>query len=240
MAGGTADFFTSKHKKLFRISTLANFFAWVALIFYGFLTYTTIYEFFSLPQVQDYPNTIPVGVFSGYLELVVRLVTRILYAFYPGVVAWLVLKGISLGLKMIVETDINYREVRLEASSPSNDQEGAIDEQSEELVDEENVPVFYEPSDALNIKEWLERVGIIAIFVFILSNFARLSYYQAVVDRYIPNTPALEYLTWMIAIGIVALVTALQCLITYFSLRALASILAILMEMEYTSRGITR
>jgi hypothetical protein len=44
------------------------------------------------------------------------LFVKMAYIFLNGVIAWLVLKGISVGLNMIVETNLNYRERKMEES----------------------------------------------------------------------------------------------------------------------------
>jgi hypothetical protein len=43
----------------------------------------------------------PVSIITSFLTPLIYLVQAIVY--------WLVLKGISMGLNMIIETDLNYR-----------------------------------------------------------------------------------------------------------------------------------
>jgi hypothetical protein len=241
MAGATTDFFSAKHKKLLRISAWANILAWIALIVYTLFTLSTIlnfkYEILSLPQVQGYPSQVQPGVDTGYLAIGAKLITRVVEAFFPGVVYWLGLKGISVGLKMIVETDINYREIRQGEVTRSRAQEHASDIPIQGSVAEENIPVFYEPQEVLKIEGRLSWLAVIAVFAIILMNIPLLTTLEAIIRTAWLNDQAGEFLSWGIASGIGGLTILFQCLIAYYSLRALASILNILMEMESNSRG---
>jgi hypothetical protein len=243
MPGATKDFFSSKHKKLLWISTLANILAWIALIVYALITLSTIldfkYDILSLSQPQSYPNQGVPGVNTDYLTLGIKLLIRVVDAFYPGLVFWLGLIGISVGLKMIVETDINYREIRSVEVVSSYTPEQASNAPIEELVGEENVPVFYEPQEVLKIEGRLSWLAIVAIFASIILSIPQLAYLEAIIRAYWLNDQAGEFLSWAITLGIGVLIIPFQCFIAYYSLRALAWILNILMEMEYNSRGAT-
>jgi hypothetical protein len=243
MAGGTIDFFSSKHKKLLWISTWANILAWIALIVYALITLSTIldirYDLLSLPQFLGSSEQGQLGVVTEYLAIGVKLITRVLEACFPGIVYWLILKGISVGLKMTVETDINYREICKEEASSSLAQEQAGDIPLEEPAGDENVPVFYEPQEVSKIEDRLSWLAIVAVFVIIITNIPQFAYVEAVIRTYWFDGQALGYLSWLITIFIVVLGIAVEFLIAYFAIKALASILNILMEMEYNSRGVT-
>ena len=120
MSENTAgDFFQSNHARLTRIASWANFFAWVVLVIY---TLSTVQEAMSVrgsnavlniaSKIGDIPNFFEIIIYAPLFAFgfVVYLAT----IFLRGVVFALVLKGISLGLNMIVETDLNYREKALE------------------------------------------------------------------------------------------------------------------------------
>lgn len=96
------EFYTAKHKRLNQIAAVAGVFSWVALVgfFFQAITQYVIYN----TQLQAVGlKTVPVGnLLSGYFSIFNVLV--------QGCIFWLVLKGVSLGLNMIVETDLNYRE----------------------------------------------------------------------------------------------------------------------------------
>ncbi|MFZ5905207.1 MAG: hypothetical protein ACOYZ8_16820 [Chloroflexota bacterium] len=107
------EFFSSKHKRLLNIATWAKYLAWVVLIIYvlyALSTYTqeqTHYAFNRGPDNQ-------IAEFNKYLTdnptYGISILIKMSSIFLSGIVNFLVLKGISLGLNMIVETDINYRE----------------------------------------------------------------------------------------------------------------------------------
>ena len=104
-------FLLRKHQRLLNIAGVANGVAWLVLIVQVLwvvvrgLSFASQFNGFPL---QQYLTADPLDFVMFVLDLSSRLVT--------GVVSWLVLKGISLGLKMIVETDLNYRAVALEGS----------------------------------------------------------------------------------------------------------------------------
>jgi hypothetical protein len=123
-------------------------------------------------------------------------------------------------------------------------QNEAIIEQDEEgdgtSIDEdeeENEPVFYDPLKVLSEETWLRRAAIASIIVIILGAFQQISRIQQSLMSFFSIYPILYYSVLLIVlIGMVLAVIAL-CVIVYFSLNAFASILKILMEMEFNSRG---
>ena len=113
-------FFSKNHDRLISIAVWAKYLAWVALIIYTLWAIGTYlqeqnYYFYYRSggiQVQTYRDFIdflrqaPSYAFSVFIEIG--------GVFLRGVVYFLALKGISLGLNMVVETDINYREAKNE------------------------------------------------------------------------------------------------------------------------------
>jgi len=106
-----SGFFSQKHKLLLNFALWAKYLAWVVVIVYVFYTYgrlleiQTSYIFQTGGQHLDFGELwmkTPLYIFSIFVDL--------LSVFLKGIVYFLVLKGISLGLNMVVETDINYRE----------------------------------------------------------------------------------------------------------------------------------
>ena len=97
------EFFSPSHKRLLSIATWAKYLAWIVLISYilwAISTYIQGQNAFSYQQFMGIPHS------SSMLSLYIESFGVLL----KGVVYFLVLKGISLGLNMIIETDINYRE----------------------------------------------------------------------------------------------------------------------------------
>lgn len=98
------EFLTSHHRQLKRVATVASIFAWVALGFYTFQALSTLLWAYYQPRLQPWqtPQGEPV---VRFLNLAISVIGRLL----SGIVDWLLLKGVALGLNMLVETDCNYR-----------------------------------------------------------------------------------------------------------------------------------
>ena len=99
-------FFTAGHEKLLRIASFANFFAWVTLIFQSLYFALSV---FNATQNLAMENVFRDPVDTTLLSYTALILNSLANLFLRGVFYWLVLKGISVGLKMIVETDLNYR-----------------------------------------------------------------------------------------------------------------------------------
>lgn len=108
------DYFTSKHAKLDNIASAANTFAWIALvsqILYMAARFIQLQNSYMMQAIwagTDQP---------GFLEMLSRnagytfsLIVDLAGILIRGIVYWLVLKAVSAGLYMIVETDLNYRD----------------------------------------------------------------------------------------------------------------------------------
>lgn len=113
------------------------------------------------------------------------------------------------------------------------------DETLNKLVDnEENAPVFYKPQEVLWLHTWLNRAAIITVVITIISGFAG---YPAIYRLFLSmgqsettwNTGAAIFAFIMTVIGVV-----FQSIFGYFTLKALGSVLKILMELEFNVRGV--
>lgn len=115
MTNSTGEgFITKKHGRLMNIASVANIFAWIALVsqvlYVGarFIQLQNSYMIqimstgFGQPNFMEMLSQNPVYTFS--------LVVDLASIFIRGIIYWLVLKGISVGLYMIVETDLNYKD----------------------------------------------------------------------------------------------------------------------------------
>ena len=103
------EFFSVDHKRLLSIATWAKHLAWIALIVY------ILWAGLQMFQYQNIVNNNSQSRFDlGFLRSnpleAFRLGVNITSIALRGIIYYLVLKGISLGLNMIVETNINYRE----------------------------------------------------------------------------------------------------------------------------------
>lgn len=113
---GTAEFFSASHKRLLSIATWARYLAWVALVIGVLGMGTSALQSWNSFQTSMAWNTTlqPTNDFMLVLRtnpwFTVNLLIGIIRVLFSGVFYYVVLRGISLGLNMIVETDVNYRE----------------------------------------------------------------------------------------------------------------------------------
>lgn len=96
------EIFTPKHKRLERIAKTANIFAWLVLFFYVFRMASEIYVVYT--AAIGYKLQIENNVLW-----VINALLDIIYILFIGIVYWLVLKGVSFGLNMLLEIDLNYQ-----------------------------------------------------------------------------------------------------------------------------------
>jgi len=95
------EIFTPKRKRIERIAKVANLFAWLVLVYYILLTISDVSTFISEYSMRIDPEN---EFFSA-----ANYVLRQTYRLFVGIVYWLVLRGVSLGLNMLLEIDLNYQ-----------------------------------------------------------------------------------------------------------------------------------
>jgi hypothetical protein len=104
------------------------------------------------------------------------------------------------------------------------------------FTDPDNAPVFYKPKEVLWMNYWLNRGAVAAVVVTIISSISDIARMQQMFFSYFNGNMEWLLVSWIIALIVGGLAIALTCFIFYFALKALASILIILMEMEFKSR----
>lgn len=111
------EFFSEDHNKLLNIAGWASNLAWVALVLYIISAALVIVEdqanyrrmvaaTSSYQSGSDYWEAAKMDPLFYTVDIGSDMIKRLL----GGYVYYVVLKGISLGLYMITETDMNYRE----------------------------------------------------------------------------------------------------------------------------------
>lgn len=109
-------------------------------------------------------------------------------------------------------------------------------EEELKIVEAEDQPVFYDPLDVLHIKKRIELAATGSVFLIVTSTVLRFPESQNMMKGLLQAYPPLAPLSFPLTV-ISAMIAVLMVVIaTYFPLKALASILRILMEMEFTSR----
>jgi hypothetical protein len=112
------EFFSPNHNRLLSTAIWAKYLAWIVLIVYILSAGTQLIQFqtnaIDRAAMLNQPYKGLMNLLSENPLNTFRLGTNMAAVVLKGIVYYLVLKGISLGLNMIVETDINYREQKQE------------------------------------------------------------------------------------------------------------------------------
>lgn len=108
------------------------------------------------------------------------------------------------------------------------------------LIDVENPPEFYNPYEVLWLEKWLYKAAIASIIATVVSSLIALPQTQRIVLSFFMGDTQWSFMAWIIAIVIFVFAVGLQSIILYFPLKALGSILRILMEVEFNSRGVPK
>ena len=111
---------------------------------------------------------------------------------------------------------------------------------SEFLIDDENPPEFYNPHEVLQLQKWLSKATIVSIIAAAISSLTSLLQMQKIILSYFMGDTSKNFVAWLITIVIFSSAVVFQSIIIYFPLKALGSILKILMEMEFNSRGVAK
>ena len=107
------DFYTPRHARLTRIATFADLGAWLALI--ANFIYVVVFVINVNLSIQSYTTAAPTDSGLGYQLIhdplyATSFTATLLNALLRGGVYFLVLKGVAVGLRMIVDTHLNIRE----------------------------------------------------------------------------------------------------------------------------------
>ncbi len=105
------------------------------------------------------------------------------------------------------------------------------------FTDPENAPELYNPREVLWLQKQIDRLAVIYVGVTVLVNLSRTGDTFAITANYLINNQYRDVIAILITVVISLLLSTLQCAIGYFAIRALGSILKILMEMEFNSRA---
>lgn len=107
---GQEDFFSPSHKRLLTIATWAQYLAWVVPVVFVFNAIATFIQNQYAYSYQFQRQAIFSEILKDEPIVALNTILNTVSVVFRGIVYYLVLKGISLGLNMIVETDINYRD----------------------------------------------------------------------------------------------------------------------------------
>lgn len=199
----------AKHARLLRWATFATVMSWVVL------TAQMLYFFLYIGAFIESNQLLLIG---KQQMITARYIFELVTLFLQGALYWLVLQGIALGLKMIVETDQNYRG------------------QPEQPADQGEAPAFYQPLKVAKLARWINWAAFVAITAATVADLVNLPVSQKLTLTYLGGISSLALTAWIITIVLVVLGIVVRVLITYLPLKALAYILRMLMQMEVNSR----
>lgn len=121
---------------------------------------------------------------------------------------------------------------RLGEIPPKPEIEKANSNDSSRIVED---PEFYKPKNVLALSTLINRVAVVSIYVNILLPITIILAVYHFGNVSLNQIPA-EYVFLLIIVAVIIL--PIQIVTTYFGLKALASILSILIEMEFNSRTV--
>ena len=113
-----------------------------------------------------------------------------------------------------------------------------VEEEEEAFEEADGQPVFYDPVQVLQLSDWLNWAAKAGVIVAILAGLPGLYSQKNTAFSFFVNStnPYRDLWAWVLTIAVGTMEIVLSSLLVYFPLKALASILTILMEMEYNSR----
>jgi len=123
-----------------------------------------------------------------------------------------------------------------------DDQENDIEDEAdfEFLIDDDNPPEFYNPHEVLRLEKWINRAAVASVAVSIISSLLEIQRMHNTVWAFFMNNVEKNSIAWLITVVVFIIVVGLQCIVIYFPIKALGSVLKILMEMEFKSRGVAK
>ncbi|MBL8077032.1 MAG: hypothetical protein JNM55_03645 [Anaerolineales bacterium] len=106
------ELFDRKHLRLWRISRQADSISTIVVFIYIFVIFGQLLQYSKIANSQY-----QTGLISLLLKnpvFILDMIVQMGGGLVQGALYYLVLKGLALGLNIIVETDINYRENKIE------------------------------------------------------------------------------------------------------------------------------
>ena len=211
------EFFTRQHVRLTNFALAANIFAWVVFIAHIFLVWAKYVE---VQNTYNYQSIVSgqlanfVGMLKEKPVYAASLYLNLFGIFLNGIIYALVLKGISFGLYMILENDLNKK--------------GADDDKS--------TPIFYKPQDVLRLENWISKASTAVIGLTAIVSLFSFSKIKEIAATYFINQPNADISASITAGVLIALNIIFTSALYYFLLKSLSSALIILMETEHNSR----
>ncbi len=111
----------------------------------------------------------------------------------------------------------------------------------QEIDADQAPPVFYQPKQVLWLDTWLNLAAVAAVVVAVVTSLLHMGSTQNMISYFIQDESGVwNFISWMITIVFYILAILFQSIIAYYPLKALGTVLKILMAMEFNSRGVKR
>jgi thiamine transporter ThiT len=112
------DYLSPQHRTLRLIATASGILAYIALAFFALRAFASLFSVVNMMRLYQTDNLLQQQRYDiATLEFGMAFFTHLL----SGVVFWVLLTGLSLGLRMVIETDVNYRLGATEADNAEAD-----------------------------------------------------------------------------------------------------------------------
>jgi len=202
-----------KSSNIVKISKLANGLSWLIFTFF-------ILDFISeICSIALYPyEWVAIAQKRPILYIVNAVVDQIGILFI-GISNWIILKGISFGLIVLVNIE------QYIGLSKGNDRKKS-----------KNTKILFNPESIINHSKLLSKVAIASIFLCLLTSISYINYLHEIVRSLFIGRPGLIDYSWIITLIITTLGFGLQSLVYYFSFISLGMILNTLVDIEVNIR----
>lgn len=111
-----------------------------------------------------------------------------------------------------------------------------LEEWETKLLDDENQPDFYDPVEVLSLRDNINKVAKVAVFVYIALSILNFPAFQNILFGMKISASNMPEIIWGFLVTVLG--TAIEIALAYFPLKAMGHILRILMEMEFNSRKV--
>ena len=101
-----------------------------------------------------------------------------------------------------------------------------------------NCPEYYKPQSVISLTSWINKIAVLSIFITLFQSITSYPFVGEMLKS-LPGQNAEMVGGFQVFIYIImTILTPVYVAFTYFALKALASILSILMQMEFNSRRV--
>lgn len=224
----TEEFFTKKHNALWIIARVCGVFAWIVLsiqVLHGIIDILNNISY--LQNIGWSANLDGLSPFTHFVRNI-NLWSAVVSDFVQGIIQWLILYGISRGLFMVLETNLNFKVAK--ENRDHHKEVSSSDEQTQQ-------PEFYNPQEVKQLQSWIRKSLPIAIISAFITGLYMAGMAVQVVAGFSPVNTAPSAIAIGVGIFFGLITFCVGALMYWFEFGAIRHGLGMLMEMEFRSRG---